>query len=190
MNIHQELSMIFCPNLKLLDLSHQPILSSKNQAVLYHVQDIFSGLPASVLSSLEELRLENVLIHQYLPSSQNPTLKDILGRFQNLKRLSFAGGAFAAGTARHIKENMLKFCIENIPNLDEVDLENTHISKDQGVVLSRAVKAKAKKGFTMRIRTKGSTGLGIRKMMTLISLSKFVFSEFSEDSGILTIQRV
>ena len=42
----------------------------------------------------------------------------------------------------------------------------------------------------MNIGAKGTTGSGVLKMMTVISLSIFVFSEFDDKTGIVTVQRV
>ena len=117
-------------------------------------------------------------------------MKDLLARLENLLTISFVGGAFVAGSMRQVKEDLLKFCMDNMPILEQMSLENTHISKKQGMALSRAVKAMAKRGFTVKIGTTGTTGQGIQKMMTNISLSKSLFGEFCEKTGFLTLQWV
>ena len=91
---------------------------------------------------------------------------------------------------RQVKEELLKFCMDNMPMLEQISMENTYISKEQGMALSRAVKAKAKRLFTVQIGTRATTGQGIQKRMTNISLSKYVFSEFCDKTGFLTVQRV
>ena len=190
MCLHQELSMLSCPNLKNLDVSCSPIFSSDPPDTIFHLFEILSGLPPPIITSLETLTLDNHLLYQHISSSQAPALKELLARLENLTKISFAGGAFVSGTTRQGKEDMIKFCIDNIYGLEDIGLENTHLSKEQGLALSRAVKSKAKRGYTMNIGTKGTTGSGVSKMMTIISLSKFVFSEFDDKTGIVTVQRV
>ena len=117
-------------------------------------------------------------------------MRELLARLENLKEISFTGRAFVTGSMGQVKEVLLNSCMDNMPMLEQMSLENTHISKEQGMALSRAVKAKAKRGFTVKVGTRGTTGQGIQKMMTNISLSKYVFSDFCDKTGLLTVQRV
>ena len=80
--------------------------------------------------------------------------------------------------------------MESLPTVEYISLENCYIGKDVGIGLSRVIKNKAKKGFIMKIAVKGCTGNGISKFISMINLSKYVYSEIDYETNVLTVQKV
>ena len=75
-------------------------------------------------------------------------------------------------------------------NNNLIFLEYCYVSKDVGIGLSRVIKSKAKRGLIMKIAIKGCSGDGISKCISMIKLSKFVFSEFDYETNVLTVQKL
>ena len=72
--------------------------------------------------------------------------------------------------------------------VENISLEYCYVSKDVGIGLSRVIKSKAKRGLIMKIAIKGCSGDGISKCISMIKLSKFVFSEFDYETNVLTVR--
>ena len=189
MFLPQELSMLDCPQLEVLNLSQPPLDLTRPPAKCLHLFDILENLPARLLTSVRRLHLDNHCLHQTIPASQSQELRDLLSRLAQLKELSLAGCWLAAGGPGR-REEMLRYWLDWSPQLDTLNLNYCLLSKEVGLTVGRSLKARAKKGMRMQIGVRGCCGGGLEKMMTMINLSKFVFCQLDSQAGVLTIQRV
>ena len=188
MLVYQELSMLDCANMKVLDLSQKTITVNNSENSISHLCDILENLPTSLVASVVDLRLDKYLLYQNVSSMKSQDLKKILGCFINLERLSLSSSWFVPGTSG--KEELIKITMDTLPCIEEICLENCHITKDVGLSLCRVIKSKAKRGIPVKIGTKGVTGDGLPKLVNMINPSKFLYSELNQDTEILTINKV
>ena len=189
MFLPQELSMLDCPKLEVLNLSQSPLDVTQPPAKCLHLFDVLENLPASLLWSVQRLHLDHHCLHQNIPASQTQEMRNLLASLAELKELSLSGSWLGTGGGGR-REELLKYCLEFCPQLETLQLNNCYLSKDVGASMSRSLKTRAKKGLRMKIGVRGCCGGGLEKMMTLINLSKFVFCQLDSQTGVLTIQRV
>lgn len=179
--LFQELSMLQCDKLQLLDLS---LCKSEDRAVS-SLTKILSSLSNSLMGSLETLLLNNYCLEQMVPLSALQDMREVLIKFDRLKSLSLAGSWFMANEG---KEDILKLCAEMLPSLDTLNLSNCYISRETGSRLSRAVKARVKGGTVIKIHVGGCSGEGVNKLVSIIDQSKHVYTCMDHQTSILTIQ--
>ena len=185
----QELSMLDCPKLEVLNLSQRALDLSQPPTKCLHLYSVLENLPPSLLSSVQRLVLEHHCLQQKVPPSQSQELRDLLARLAELRELSLAGSWLTMGETGR-KEDLLRLCLEWIPHLETLQLHHCYLSKEVGASLSRILKTRAKKGSRMKIGVRGCCGGGVEKMMTMINLSKFVSCQLDKQTGELTVQRV
>ena len=188
MLLPQELSMLDCPNIEVLNLSARSLDLTKPPGQSVHLRDLLENLPTSLTSSVQRLLLDNYCLYQNIPSSQIPDLREVLARLRQLRDLGLSGCRFSSGGGG--KEEILKSCLELIPQLDTLHLNRCHLNRQAGVSMGRVIKARAKRGSAIKIGVAGSGGEGCEKMMTVINLSKFVVSDLDSESGVMTTSRV
>lgn len=188
MLIFQELIMLDCKNIEKLDISGKNLLVSTPVEACWHLYEVLENLSPSIVQSVKHIKIENYCLYQVIPSKHCQELKEILMKFENLESVSFAKTWFYPfGTG---KEDVLKMCIEMLQNLKNLNLSNCFIPKDVGLGLSRIIKNQVKKGFQMRMRLHGTSGEGVKKLLSMLSLSKFVYYEMDQDKSIVTVKKL
>ena len=186
--IFQELTMLECPNIEKLDISGRELSVSRPVETCWHLYELLENIPASLVHSVKQMIFENYCLYGLIPSTHYQELKEILIKFENLESLSFGKTWFYShGTG---KEEVLKTCVETLTNLEYINLSNCFIPKDVGLGLSRIIKNKVKKGFQIRVRFYGTSGEGVQKLLSLLSLSKFVYYELDQIESIVTVKKV
>ena len=186
--IFQELTMLECPNLEKLDISGKEQSTSRTVERVWHLYEVLENLSPSIVQSVKHINIENYCLYQVIPSTQHQEMKEILSRFENLESISFSKSWFyPCGTG---KEEVLKTCIEMLQNLEDIKLSHCYIPKDVGLQLSRIIKNQVKRGLQMRIRLHGTSGEGVQKLLSMLSLSKYVYYEMDQDESIVTVKKV
>ena len=186
--IFQELPMLECPRIEKLDISGKELSVSRPVETCWHLYELLENLPMSLVHSVKQIIVENYCLYHVIPSTHNQELREILIKFENLETLSFGKTWFYPhGTG---KEEVLKTCVEMLPNLEDINLSNCFIPKDVGLGLSRIIKNKVKRGIQIRVRFYGTSGEGMQKLLSLLDLSKFVYYELDQDESIVTVKKV
>ena len=186
--IFQELTMLDCPNIEKLDISGKELSVSKPIETCWHLYELLENIPLSLIHSVKQIIVENYCLYGVIPSAHYLELKEILIKFENLATLSFGKTWFYPhGTG---KEEVLKTCVETLTNLEYINLSNCFIPKDVGLGLSRIIKNRVKKGIQIRVRFYGTSGEGVQKLLSLLSLSKFVYYELDQIESIVTVKKV
>ena len=186
--LHQEISMLNCQNLQILNISERKLMMSQVPETGNHLLNIFDNLQSNFSETVTELLLENHILSELIPSNQIQEFRDCASKFVKLERISFAGCWFLPNEGG--REEIIKSCIEFIPSLQEISIAYCHISKEVGVNICRMIKSKSKRGITMKINLEGCSGEGVQKLTSMINLSKFVYSEMDPNSNIMTVQKV
>lgn len=186
--IFQELPMLECPSIEKLDISGKELSVSRPVETCWHLYELLENLPISLVHSVKQIIVENYCLYHVIPSTHYQELREILIKFENLETLSFGKTWFYPhGTG---KEEVLKTCVEMLPNLEDINLSNCFIPKDVGLGLSRIIKNKVKRGIQIRVRFYGTSGEGMQKLLSLLDLSKFVYYELDQDESIVTVKKV
>ena len=186
--IFQELPMLECPRIEKLDISGKELSVSRPVETCLHLHELLENLPISLVHSVRQIIVENYCLYHVIPSTHYQELREILIKFENLETLSFGKTWFYPhGTG---KEEVLKTCVEMLPNLEDINLSNCFIPKDVGLGLSRIIKNKVKRGIQIRVRFYGTSGEGMQKLLSLLDLSKFVYYELDQDESIVTVKKV
>lgn len=188
MLIFQELSMLDCPSIEKLDISGKELSVSRPVETCWHLYEILENLSPSIVQSVKRIKIENYCINQVIPFTHYQEIKEILMKFENLKSISFAKTWFYPFETG--KEDVLKTCVELLKSLEDINLSNCYIPKDVGLGLSRIIKNQVKKGFQLRIRLHGTSGEGVQKLLSMFSLSKFVYYEMDQDESIVTVKKL
>ena len=186
--LFQELSMLECPSIDKLNISRKEISTSRLPQTCWHLYDILENIPISIAQSVKNLNLDNHCLYQILPASNYQGMKEILIKFENLETLSFAKTLFFPYGSG--KEEVLNTCIEMLPKLTEINLSSCYIPKDVGLGLCKNIKNKVKRGFQIRIRIYGTSGEGLKKLLSLLSLSKYVYYKMDQDENVVTVEKV
>ena len=188
MLLHQEISMLSCPNLQVLNLSERNLVLSHVQESGHHLLTMLENLQSNFFQTVTEILLENYILNEFIPLNQMQDFKEYTSRFLKLEKLSFAGCWFLPNEGG--REEIIKSCLELIPSLQEISIAYCHLSKDVGINIGRVIKSKAKRGITMKINLEGCSGEGVQKLISMIHLSKFVYSEMDPNTNIMTVQKV
>ena len=188
MSLFQEVTMIDCPSIEKLDISGKNLSVSRPVETCWHLYEVLENISPSIVQSVKYINIENYCLNQVIPSTHYQEMKEILMKFENLESISFAKTWFYPfGTG---KEDVLKTCIEMLQNLEDIKLSNCYITKDVGLGLSRIIKNRVKRGFQMRIRLHGTSGEGVKKLLSVLSLSKFVYYEMDQVESIVIVKKV
>lgn len=188
MLIFQELTMLECPSIEKLDISGKELSVSRPAETCWHFHEVLENLPSSIMRPVKTIKVENYCLHQLIPPSHYQVLKEILIQFENLETVSFAKTWFYPSSSG--KDEVLRTCIETLQNIEHINLSHCYISKDVGHGLSRIIKNKVKRGSHIKIRLFGTSGEGVQKLLSMLSLSKHVYYEIDQDDSIVNVQKV